>query len=186
MFSIKIRDDLELGLLEQRHAEELFALVDQNREYLREWLPWVDNSRSIADTQEFIKSSLEQFASNGSFGTGILYQGKLAGAIGFHYIDWSNRATSIGYWLAASFQGKGLMTKACRTLVDYAFNELGLNRVEIRCATENTKSRAIPQRLGFKQEGTIRQAEWLYDHYVDLVVYGILASEWSDSSKVPK
>jgi ribosomal-protein-serine acetyltransferase len=71
-------------------------------------------------------------------------------------------------------------------LVDYAFNELGLNRLEIRCATENTKSRAIPQRLGFKQEGTIRQAEWLYDHYVDLVVYGILASEWSDSSKVPK
>jgi len=51
MFSIKIRDDLELGLLEQRHAEELFALVDHNREYLREWLPWVDNSRSIADTQ---------------------------------------------------------------------------------------------------------------------------------------
>jgi ribosomal-protein-serine acetyltransferase len=181
MFSIKIRDDLELGLLEQRHAEELFALVEQNREYLREWLPWVDNSRSLADSQEFIKGSLEQFASNGSFGTGILYQGKLAGAIGFHYIDWSNRSTSIGYWLAASFQGKGLMTKACRILVDYAFNELGLNRLEIRCATENTKSRAIPQRLGFKQEGTIRQAELLYDHYVDLVVYGILASEWSDN-----
>jgi ribosomal-protein-serine acetyltransferase len=183
MFTLTIRDDLELCLLEQRHAEELFALVDENREYLREWLPWVDNNKSAVDTQAFIRSSLEQFASNGSFSGGILYQGKLAGCLGFHSINWSNRATSIGYWLGASFQGNGLMTEACRGLVKYAFNELNLNRVRIRCATANKKSRAIPERLGFKQEGTIRQAEWLYDHYVDLVVYGILASEWLDTTK---
>jgi|ERR671933_451807 ribosomal-protein-serine acetyltransferase len=185
MWTLRIRDDLALCLLEQRHAEELFALVDRNRDYLREWLPWLDDNKSIADTQKFIKSSLEQFATNGSFSAGILYEGKLAGCIGFHNINWSNRATSIGYWLSASFQGKGFMTKACRTLVEYAFNEVGLNRVEIRCATENKKSRAIPERLGFKQEGTLRQAEWLYDHFVEHVVYGILASEWQDTSKPP-
>jgi ribosomal-protein-serine acetyltransferase len=71
------------------------------------------------------------------------------------------------------------MTKACRFLVDYAFAELKLNRVEIRCATGNHKSRAIPERLGFKLEGTVRQAEWLYDHFVDHALYGMLASEWS-------
>lgn len=184
MFTLKIRDDLELCLLEQRHAEELFALVDCNRDYLRQWLPWVDNSKSAIDTQKFIKSSLEQLARDGSLSAGILYQAKIAGVIGFHKIDWSNLATSVGYWLGASFQGKGLMTEACRGLVKYAFDELKLNRVEIRCATENTKSRAIPERLGFKEEGILRQAEWLYDHYVDLVVYGILASEW-DSTKPP-
>lgn len=76
-------------------------------------------------------------------------------------------------------QGKGLMTKACETLVRHAFEDLGLNRVEIRAAVDNRKSRAIPERLGFQQEGVLRDAEWLYDRYADLVVYAMLAKDWS-------
>jgi ribosomal-protein-serine acetyltransferase len=178
MVRFGIDDETELRLLKERHAEELFALMDQNRKYLREWLPWLDTNKSLRDTKEFIEGSLEQFANNNGFQSGIWFRGKLAGVIGYHKIDWANRTTSIGYWLAVPFRGKGLMTKACRALVDYAFDEFGLNRVEIRCAVENQKSRAIPQRLGFREEGIIRQAEWLYDHFVDHMVYGILASEW--------
>lgn len=59
------------------------------------------------------------------------------------------------------------------------FNELKLNRVDIRAAEENIKSRAIPERLGFVCEGQIRQAEWLYDHYVNHIVYGMMAAEWN-------
>jgi len=70
------------------------------------------------------------------------------------------------------------MTKACESFIDYAFNDFKLNRVEIRCAENNFKSRAIPQRLGFTKEGLIRDSEWLYDHYVDHIVYGMLAIEW--------
>jgi ribosomal-protein-serine acetyltransferase len=70
------------------------------------------------------------------------------------------------------------MTKVVRALTDYALKELGLHKVEIRAAVGNKKSRSIPERLGFVNEGCIRQAEWLYDHYVDHVVYGILAEEW--------
>ena len=183
MIRFGIDDVTGLRLLEEQHAEELFVLVDQNRKYLREWLPWLDNNKSLRDTQEFIKTSLEQFANNNGFQVGIWFQGKLAGVIGYHKIDWINRVTSIGYWVVASFQGRGLITKACRVLVDYAFNELKLNRVEIRCAVENRKSRAIPERLGFKEEGVIRQAEWLYDHFVDLVVYGMIKSEWEGLDK---
>lgn len=186
MVRFGIDDETELRLLKERHAEELFVLMNQNRKYLREWLPWLDTNKSLDDTEEFIKGSLEQFANNSGFQSGIWFRGRLVGVIGYHKIDWANRATSIGYWLGASFQGKGLMTKACRVLVDYAFNEFGLNRVEIRCAVENKKSRAIPQRLGFREEGIIRQAEWLYDRFVDHVVYGMLASEWQNLYKQPK
>ena len=178
MFRFRIDDDTELRLLENRHAEELFALTDQNREHLRRWLPWLDNNRSLEDTRAFIAKSLIQYANNKGFPTGIWFKGALAGVIGYNTIDCSVRTASIGYWIGASFQGQGLVTGACRALIDYAFNGLGLNRVEIRCATGNKKSQAIPERLGFKQEGTVRQAEWLYDHFVDHAVYGVLASEW--------
>lgn len=70
------------------------------------------------------------------------------------------------------------MTRVAKALTDYALLELNMNRVEIRVASGNEKSAAIPKRLGFKEEGTIRCAEWLYDHYVDHTIYGILADEW--------
>ena len=73
------------------------------------------------------------------------------------------------------------MTEACRELVDYGFSPLGLHRVEIRCAIGNQRSRAIPERLGFVNEGIARQGEWLYDRYVDLVVYSMLAPDWKKS-----
>ena len=182
MFSSRIGSDTELRSFEERHAEMLFSLTDQNREYLREWLPWLDNTKSVADTRIFIRKSLEQFADNNGFQAGIWVKEQLAGVIGYHRIDWRNRMTSIGYWLGASFQGQGIMTAACRALVGYAFHELKLNRVEIQCAPGNKRSRAIPERLGFKQEGLLREAEWLYDRFVDHVVYATLAGEWTGTA----
>ena len=86
--------------------------------------------------------------------------------------------TSLGYWIGEAYQGRGLVTASCRALITHAFDEARLNRVEIRCAVENRKSRAIPARLGFRQEGLLRDAEWLYDHFVDHVVYATLVKEW--------
>ena len=103
---------------------------------------------------------------------------QLVGVIGFVSFDRKNRRTEIGYWLAAEVQGRGIMTRACRAIVAYAFHELTFNRVEIRCATGNARSASITGRLGFRLEGTLRDAEWLHDHFVDHYVYAMLASEW--------
>jgi RimJ/RimL family protein N-acetyltransferase len=121
-------------------------------------------------------------AANNGFQAGIWWNNQLVGCIGFHSIDWSNRKISIGYWLAQGFQGDGIMTNARKALVDIAFDHYGLNRVEIRAATDNHKSRTIPERLGFDNEGCIREAEWLYDHFVDHIVYGMLAAQWRPKS----
>jgi ribosomal-protein-serine acetyltransferase len=183
MFSFQIDKETFLRLFTYQDAEKLFALTDSCRSYLRKWLPWVDSIRTIEDTKSFIEMTIKKFASNNGFETGIWYKGQLAGVIGFHSIDWANKKTSIGYWLGEPFQGHGLMTKSCIAYINYAFNELKLNRVEIRCAVENEKSRAIPERLGFVNEGTIRDAEWLYDHFVDHIVYGMLARDWNKNNK---
>lgn len=181
MFAYKIDEDVSLKLVELRDADRVFIITDDSREHLREWLPWVDMTKSVDDTRDFIRSCLKDYAENKSITTFILYKGEIVGTAGYNKIDWSNKIAYIGYWLGKDYQGHGIMTKVARALTDYAFNELKLNRVDIRAAVDNKKSRSIPERLGFVNEGRIRQAEWLYDHYVDHIVYGMLAEDWIKS-----
>lgn len=178
MFTHPIGDSAHLKLLDLRDVQALFEAVDRNRKYLREWLPWVDGTQAPSDTETFIKMTMAQFAANSGFQAGIWAGGELAGVVGYHPVDWRNRSASLGYWLAESQQGKGLMSRAVRAVCGHAFGTFKLNRVEIAAAAENTKSRAIPDRLGFRLEGVLRQREWLYDHFVDHAIYSMLASEW--------
>ena len=174
MFKHVIDENTELRLLEARHAEELFQLTDSSRESLREWLPWIDGTKTVDNTKDFIEGTLKQFSNNDGFQAGIWYKGELAGVVGLHTIHWPNKSTSIGYWLGDSFQGKGLMTKSCQAVVNYCFHELNLKRIEIRVAAGNKKSLAIPPRLGLKKEGCLEKAEFLYDTYVDHYVFGLI------------
>ena len=178
MFEKRIDDEVTLALFEEQHAAELFALVDANRAYLRRWLPWLDANTSTEHTAAFIRASLRQFADRNGLAGGIRVRGRLAGVVGLHRIDWPNRRTSLGYWVAEADEGKGFVTRAVGGMLEYVFAELGLNTVEIACAPGNVRSCAIPERLGFVREGVFRQREWLYDHFVDLVVYGLTAEEW--------
>jgi ribosomal-protein-serine acetyltransferase len=178
MFSRRIEDDLELRPVDERHAEELAALVRRDIAHLKPWMPWATERYSVEDAREFIRRQIRQYAEDQGFATLVFYGGRVAGSIGYNQIDWSNRKCDIGYWLGSDFQGRGIMTKSCRALVEHAFRELRLNRVEIFCAVENKRSRRIPERMGFTQEGTHRQAEWVHDHFKDLVSYSMLAREW--------
>jgi ribosomal-protein-serine acetyltransferase len=178
MFSRRIEDELELRAVDERHAEELTALVRRDLAHLKPWMPWATERYSVEDAREFIRRQIRQYAEDQGFASLIFFRGRVAGSIGYNQIDWSNRKTDVGYWLGAEFIGQGLMTKSCRALVEHAFRELRLNRVEIYCAVENRRSRRIPERLGFKEEGTHRQAEWVHDHFKDLVSYAMLAREW--------
>jgi ribosomal-protein-serine acetyltransferase len=179
MFSASLRDGFALRLLEERHARTLFVAVERERERLRPWLPWVDATRTEEDTLSFIRSVLEQFAENRGFAAGIWNGARLAGTIGVHRIDWINRRVEIGYWLAREYEGRGIMTEACRAVLTHLFRELELHRVEIRCATGNARSAAIAKRLGFTLEGTLREAQLVGGHYHDLLVFGMLRQDWN-------
>ncbi len=179
MFIYKIDGKTELSFLQKKDAEELFQLVDRSRERLRKWLPWVDFTTSVKNSETFIDISMQQFASNNGFQAAIKYEGRIAGVVGFHAVNWDNKSASLGYWLGEGFEGKGLMTSSCRAMIDYAFFQWNLQRIEIRAATENKKSQAIPKRLGFTEEGCIRESEWLENsYYVSHKVYGLLNREW--------
>jgi ribosomal-protein-serine acetyltransferase len=181
MFRIPVRPDLDLHLAVYSHAEPVFELVEENRDYLARWLPWVDQTRSAVNIAEWIRRGLEQFARNEGWHAVLWHNGGVAGAVGFKPVEWSSMRVEIGYWLAEQYQGRGLVTSAVRTAVDYAFSEWRLHRVEIRCAVENHRSAAVPLRLGFTEEGVLRQAFRVRDEYQDLRMFGMVRDQWDRS-----
>src|SRR5918997_1038909 len=177
MFTHRIDEEAELRLLLERDAEEYYAMCDRNRERFY----WMKEGYSLADARAFIRRDLsENFAANNGFQAGIFVGGRLAGVIRYNDIHWKTRATSLGYRLDSAFEGRGLVLKTCRVFLDYAFDVLKLNRVEIRCHTENRRSCAVAERLGFRREGVLRQAERVRERLADLAVYGLLVDEWRE------
>ena len=177
---LEVAEGAYLRLLEERDAEELHELVDRNRAHLAEWMPWAAD-QTLEGTAAFIHGAVRRHAERNGSELALVLDERMVGAAGFAGIDWVARGTSIGYWLAEEHQGRGLMTRAVRTLIDYAFGELALHRVEIQAAEGNRRSRAIPERLGFQEEGIRREAERVGGRYLDLVVYGLLAATGSES-----
>lgn len=175
---IRVDDTIVLELIDYHHAEVLYQLVKINRLHLREWLPWVDHMRTVEDFRKYINASKQRFANNTEMGFVILAKYVMIGRIGLYNIDLNNKSASIGYWLDKEWLGKGVITRSCKAIIDDTFKRLQLNRIEIRAAVENFKSQAIPERLGFKREGIIRQGEFVNNHFVDLYVYSLLREEW--------
>jgi ribosomal-protein-serine acetyltransferase len=175
--TIPVRDGLELRQRQPEEAEELFALTDENRAYLRRWLPWVDHCNSPTDTRKHIEATLRQAEEGSRLALNLWHQGRIVGVTGYCELFKDNRTGHIGYWLGEAHGGKGLMTASVRALVDYGFRELGLNRQIIAAASGNLRSRAVAERLGFSLEGIAREAEWLYDHFVDHAVYALLRKD---------
>ena len=184
-FRCRINKDLLLRQLTLEDAAELFALTEANRIRLRQWLPWLDDSTAAAQTRQFIQRKQAIAEVNQEVVAAICYRGAIAGLISLHTISWPNQKGSIGYWLGQAYERKGLMTAACTAVIDYAFTDLALHRIEILCATQNVRSRAIPKRLGFTYEGILRESQCLYGRFVDHEIYAILSHEWPPSTPSP-
>jgi len=177
----QISDTVLLRTLTLSDAPALFRSVEDNREYLRQWMPWLDETVRVEDATQFIVKNLNRQSDETGFQCGIFRNEELVGMCGYHPIDRSNNSVVIGYWLAENMTGQGIVTSCVEFLVSYAFDKLGINKVNIPVAEGNIKSRAIPERLGFVNEGVERDAEHLYGRYVNHVRYSVLRDQWSDS-----
>lgn len=175
---MKISDRIVLERPSLSHSQTLFELISANDHHLRAWMPWLDINRSEANTHAFLRFVTEQYETGRGPQYLIFFDSVMCGMCGFHPLDNVNRIGGIGYWLSESHSGRGIMTQCVRALLDQGFEEYNLNRIEIACATENYKSRAVAERLGFTLEGILRQNEYLYGRYVDHAMYSMLAAEY--------
>jgi len=179
VIGIRVDDELFLRIQEERHAEELFRVTDANREHLRHWMPWVDGTTSADDTRGYLRTVGQKFAEGRQYGFTVLAREEPVGSIDVRIADDADEV-EIGYWLTEDAQGRGLMTRATGALVRFAFEDLGKQRVVILCAVDNERSQAIPRRLGFTLEGTLRLRETTPGREPrDQLVFGLLRSEWT-------
>ncbi|MFD2514902.1 GNAT family N-acetyltransferase [Pontibacter locisalis] len=175
---ITVDDNLLLREITTADAPAIFKLIDSNRVYLRKWLPFVDYTRAVSDTESYILGVTEA----GNFSDlvfVILYREQHVGVIGFKGVDLLNKKLEVGYWLAEAHQGKGIMIRCCKAVINYAFDKLDINRVQLKVAIGNEKSKSIPLKLGFKKEGVERDGELgSMGVFYDLEVYSLLKREW--------
>lgn len=176
--TISIDENIRLELISEQHTSGLFEAVDANRMHLSRYLPWVKHMRSEEDARGHVENCVALYNQGKELGFVIIAGETIIGRIGLQYINRSNNNASIGYWLAKDWEGRGIISNACREIMTYGFKSLGLHRIEIRAAVENKKSRAVAERLHCTKEGVLRQAEYVNNEYLDLAVYSLLEKEW--------
>ena len=175
---LHVENGLDLQLVGEDDAGELFAVVDSNREYLREWLPWLDATNGFEDEKAFISNSLEEYQKREGVFYTIRLEGRIIGTISLNWIDWGNKAAGVGYWLSKNQTGNGYVTKSCIRLMEHCFDDLSLHRFVLEAAVDNIPSCEIAERIGMRLEGITKDREWLYDHYVDAKLFAITKPEW--------
>lgn len=175
---IQITKEIQLKEIELDDASNIFHLLDSQREYFRKWLPFVDGTHDIKDSEEFVLSVIESPEEKWNYVFVIHYQDVFVGLIGFKGTDKINKETEIGYWLSHDYQHKGIITESLKCLANFAFKDLGMHRIFIRCAVGNIQSKNIPKRLGFTLEGIERDGELLVDNvFTDIEVYSLLKKD---------
>lgn len=180
-FPIDLGGGVSLRRLTLEDAEAVFRVVDANRERLTVWMPWIDGTQGVEDQRAWIERVTAD--PDEHEGVGIFVDERYVGGAGLS-VGPFKIAGEIGYWIDAAHEGQGLVTRAVRALVGLGFGEVGLHRITIRAGVDNARSRAIPERLGFTQEGVLRgDGKGSAGHgFHDLVVYGLLEDEWRPSA----
>lgn len=178
MATIHIDEHVLLRPYEAGEAEELFAVINANRQHMGAWLGWVAGTTRPEHSLEFIEQSRRQIHEQQALSLGIFYDGRIIGGAGMY--DWQQdiKLAQLGYWIARDYEGQGIVRRSVAGLVSYLFDVAGLNKMEIRYAPANKRSGYVAERLGFRVEGVLRQSSLRNGMPEDLVVTGLLRSEW--------
>jgi ribosomal-protein-serine acetyltransferase len=142
-------------------APALHAAIEESREHLRPWMPWSEGHATLNDTRDYIRTMIGSWILRTEFSMGIFARDTSAvlGGMGVHIGSWDIPAFEIGYWIRKSAEGRGYVSEAARLLTTFAFEGLGAQRLVIRCDARNSRSAAIPRRLGYVLEGILRRAD---------------------------
>jgi RimJ/RimL family protein N-acetyltransferase len=172
---IELGEGVSMRPLQLDDAEALHRTVEQNSAHIAEWLPFA--GQPFERTASHVRRSVRAFEAGRGVGMIVRHRGEVIGAVSFVDPSREHSMTQIGYWLAESAQGRGIMSRAVAALVEQGFEMWGFDRIEIRVAAANARSRAIPERLGFREEARLREGHRVGGRPHEELIYGLLASD---------
>ncbi|MER7467716.1 GNAT family protein [Streptomyces sp. NPDC097981] len=178
MFSTALADDAQLFPLEVWHAEEFLAHMDRGREFIGEHIALADFVTDLDSARGFLSAYAQKTAADGGRIYGIRVGGTLVGGVLFRIFDAESGNCEVGCWLEPAAAGRGLVTRACRVLIDWAFHERGMHRAEWHASSANKKSLAVAERLGMTREGVLRESHPYRGVRQDTEIWAVLAHEW--------
>ncbi|MEV4682443.1 GNAT family N-acetyltransferase [Streptomyces kurssanovii] len=186
MFTLPLGDHAELGPLEPWQAPEFLSHIDRARASVDPWIPWATFSTDL----DSATASLQRYADRLADDTGRIYgirlDGTLVGGVMFTRFDSASGVCEVGCWLERAGEGRGLVTRACRVLIDWAFQERGMSRVEWWVASGNSRSIEVARRLGMTRDGVLRQRSSYRGVRYDTEVWSVLATERPPAAEVPE
>lgn len=138
----------------------IFQAIDEDREHLRRWLPWVDHHATPNDSEAYARSACGAWVLRTDLAVALFdHADHFVGGSGLHRFDWEIGTFEIGYWIRKSAEGRGIVSEAVTLLTALAFARLSANRVEIRCDPRNERSARVPSALGFRLEGILESSD---------------------------
>ena len=182
MVSITVDDDILLRTYNIEDAQALFNVIEASRKHLHTWLDWVDKTTKEEHSLQFIQQSLHNLHTQEQLDLGIFYRDEIIGGVGMHHWEHDTKKAQLGYWLSEEYEGKGIMNKCMEQFLYLLFEKIGLNKVEIHFLPGNKRSAMVAERLGCKIEGVIRQSVMRNGKPEDIVIAGLLKSEFISKS----
>lgn len=176
---------LRLRPVELTDAEAYFPLAADPE--LSPMMTWRAHA-SIADTREWLEMCTADRAKERAMVWAIEHDGAIAGSIGLGGITWGMLAlrvdrAELGYWLARSLWGKGLMTEAATAVTGWGFEVLGLHKITVHCFEPNVGSRRVIEKVGFRFVGRREEDLWRDGRWYAHLGYELTAAEWADSTR---
>lgn len=171
-------DRIVLKRHDLKYSKIMYQAVDENRKRFSKYFPWVHFTKSIRDTQKYIRNAVKRWGLNELFDYGMYEResGKFIGNIGVHSISWQHEHCEIGYWIIGSHEGMGYVSEAVTSLIETCF-KMGFNRIEIRCDAKNKRSAAVPKRLGFRLEGKFRAHQFEMNRWRNTLIFALLKTD---------
>ena len=180
MVYYKVDEHIELELVSSFYVNDIFMLVQNNKEYLAEYLDWVDETKSPEVILENTKKALRDYSEKTGIGYVIKVDGKIVGRISLWEVSTKTKTFEIGYWISQEYTKKGIMTECTKVVINTGFKWFGSEKIEINCVVDNIASNRIAQKLGFTHEGIKRNAIKLRGKVYNMNRYGLLKSEWKE------
>jgi ribosomal-protein-serine acetyltransferase len=161
-------------------AQETFAAVRESLTDLKPWMSWAHEGYSIQTAKEFIRITRARWEEGTLFAFGIIdaKSGSVLGGCSLSHIHPIYHLCNLGYWVRTSRRGEGIAVRATKLAALFAFEKVGLIRVEIVMAVENAASRRVAGKAGARYEGILHNRMVVGRDIYDAHMYSLIPQDF--------